>query len=73
LITVSSGLGSIIVWLFENLRQNLEEGGQEDAYGIAPINQEDAYGIAPINQEDATIETKIQKEEVTNEYQVRIG
>ena len=62
MITVSSGLGSIIDWLFENLRQNLKEGGQEDAYGIAPINQE-----------DATIETKIQKEEVTNEYQVRIG
>lgn len=59
---MSSGLGSIIDWLFENLLRNLKEGGQEDAYGIAPINQE-----------DATIETKIQKEEVTNEYQVRIG
>ena len=58
---MSSGLGSIVDWLFENLRQNLKEGGQEDAYGIAPINQE-----------DATIETKIQKEEVINEYQVRI-
>ena len=61
MITMSSALVSIINWLFENLRQNLKEGGQKDAYGIAPINQE-----------DATIETKIQKEEVTNEYQVRI-